>query len=166
MKHARGLTAICNPLVNSYKRLVPGYEAPVYVAWSERNRSPLIRVPAARGDGTRIELRSPDPSCNPYLAMAVMLTCGLDGVENQIMPPDPVNRNIYAMTLKERQAYQIGVLPGNLEEALDALRADTVVQEALGDHIVDRFVEAKEIEWERYRTQVDRWEIDQYLMVF
>lgn len=166
MRHARGATAICNPLVNSYKRLVPGYEAPVYIAWSERNRSPLIRVPTARGKGTRVEFRSPDPSCNPYLAMAVMLKCGIDGIKNQIMPPEPVYKNIYAMTARERQAQQIGTLPQSLEEALDALKACVVVQEALGDHILNRFIEAKEIEWERYRTQVHKWEIDQYLVVF
>jgi glutamine synthetase len=166
MKHARGMTAVLNPLVNSYKRLVPGYEAPVYVTWSERNRSPLIRVPPARGESTRIELRSPDPSCNPYLAMAVMLKTGLDGIKNKIMPPEPLNRNIYSLTLRERQDMAVEALPQSLLEAIDAFKADFVVQEALGNHITERMIEAKEIEHDRYRTQVDRWEIEQYLTVF
>lgn len=166
MAHVRGFTAITNPLVNSYKRLVPGYEAPVYIAWSEVNRSPLIRIPARRGVGTRLELRSPDPSCNPYLALAVILKAGLDGVKRGLKAPDPVNRNIYKMTPSERQALGIGSLPGTLGEALDALAQDEVVQEALGEHIYHRFVEAKQIEWDIYRTQVSDWEIDQYLTVF
>lgn len=166
LKHARGYTAITNPLVNSYKRLVPGYEAPVYVAWSERNRSPLVRVPARRGIGTRLELRSPDPSCNPYLALAVTLQAGLDGVKNKMAPPPPVNRNIYEMDPEERRALGIGSLPGSLEEAIDELLRDEVVCAALGDHIVSRFVDAKRIETNVYRTQVHQWELDQYLRVF
>lgn len=166
MAHVRGFTAITNPLVNSYKRLVPGYEAPVYIAWSEENRSPLIRIPARRGDGTRIELRSPDPSCNPYLAMAVMLKAGLHGVKNGLTPPEPVNRNIYRMTAAERHAAGIPALPGSLEEALNALHEDEVIKSALGEHILTRFTEAKRIEWDIYRTQIHSWEIDQYLMVF
>ncbi|MEW6243248.1 MAG: type I glutamate--ammonia ligase [Bacillota bacterium] len=166
MAHARGFTAITNPLVNSYKRLVPGYEAPVYIAWSEKNRSPLIRVPAPRGNGTRIEVRSPDPSCNPYLALAVMLKAGLDGIKKKTVPPDPVNRNIYSMTSKERADLGIGSLPGSLGEALDELKQDDVIINALGDHIFSRFVEAKQIEWDIYRTQVHPWEIEQYLNVF
>ncbi|MDP2872958.1 MAG: type I glutamate--ammonia ligase [Bacillota bacterium] len=166
MAHVRGFTAITNPLVNSYKRLVPGYEAPVYIAWSEVNRSPLIRIPARRGVGTRLELRSPDPSCNPYLAMAVILKSGLDGIKRGLKAPQPVNRNIYKMTPAERQAMGIGSLPGTLGEALDALAQDEVVREALGEHIYHRFVEAKQIEWDIYRTQVSDWEIEQYLTVF
>ena len=166
LKHARGFTAITNPLVNSYKRLVPGYEAPVYIAWSERNRSPLVRIPARRGVGTRIELRSPDPSCNPYLAMAATLKAGLDGIKNKILPPPPVNRNIYRMTAQERSELGIDSLPGNLQEALDELMGDEVIKEALGDHIVSHFIEAKQIEWDIYRTQVHQWEIDQYLTLF
>lgn len=166
MEHARGLTAICNPLVNSYKRLVPGYEAPVYIAWSQQNRSPLIRVPARRGDGTRLELRSPDPSCNPYLALAVMLQAGLDGISKKTEPPEPVNRNIYHMTAEERTEAGIGSLPGSLEEALDELSRDEVIREALGEHVYTHFMEAKRIEWDIYRTQIHQWEIDQYLAVF
>lgn len=166
MKHARAFTAITNPIVNSYKRLVPGYEAPVYIAWSERNRSPLIRVPAARGKQTRLELRSPDPSCNPYLALAVMLKAGLDGIKNKILPPDPVNVNIYSLTEEERARLGIDSLPGSLKEALTELKGDEVIREALGEHIFSRFVEAKEIEWDVYRTQIHQWEIDQYLTVF
>ncbi|HHY46922.1 MAG TPA: type I glutamate--ammonia ligase [Firmicutes bacterium] len=166
MKHARAFTAITNPTVNSYKRLVPGYEAPCYIAWSERNRSPLVRVPAARGKKTRIELRSPDPSCNPYLALAVMLKAGLDGIKNKILPPEPVNKNIYALSPAERKEAGIESLPGSLAEALDELENDPVILEALGPHISQRFVEAKRIEWDIYRTQVHKWEIDQYLMVF
>jgi len=166
LRHAKGFTAIANPLVNSYKRLVPGYEAPVYIAWSERNRSPLIRVPARRGIGTRLELRSPDPSCNPYLAFAVTLKAGLDGVKKGIAPPPPVNRNIYEMDLEERRRYGIGSLPGSLEEAIEELLRDEVVVSALGDHIVSRFVDAKRIETDVYRTQVHQWELDQYLSIF
>ncbi len=166
MAHVRGFTAITNPLVNSYKRLVPGYEAPVYIAWSETNRSPLIRIPARRGTGTRLELRSPDPSCNPYLAMAVMLKAGLDGIRKGSRPPEPINRNIYKMTAAERLAAGVGSLPGTLTEALAALSEDDVVREALGEHIYRRFVEAKQIEYDVYRTQIHQWELDQYLNVF
>lgn len=166
MKHARAFCAITNPTVNSYKRLVPGYEAPVYIAWSERNRSPLVRVPAARKSATRIELRSPDPSCNPYLALAVMLKAGLDGIKNKISPPAPVNRNIYALTAAERKEMGIESLPGSLKEALEELQRNPVVRGALGPHILERFIEAKNLEWDIYRTQVHRWEIDQYLTVF
>jgi len=166
MKHARGFTAITNPLVNSYKRLVPGFEAPVYIAWSERNRSPLIRIPVRRGVGTRVELRSPDPSGNPYLALAVMLKAGLDGIKNRIMPPPPVNRNIYRMTAAERAELGIGSLPASLGEALEELKRDQVIREALGEHIFEHFIEAKEIEWDVYRTQIHQWEIDQYLWLF
>ncbi len=166
LEHAPAVTAICNPLVNSYKRLVPGYEAPVYIAWSERNRSPLVRVPVRRGIGTRLEFRSPDPSCNPYLALAVMLKAGLDGIKRKLEPPPPVNCNIYSMSNKEREELGVKSLPGSLKEALEALKADPVIQEALGEHIFRRFVDAKEIEWETYRTQVHRWELDQYLVRF
>lgn len=166
MKHVRGFTAITNPLVNSYKRLVPGYEAPVYIAWSERNRSPLIRVPARRGRGTRIEVRSPDPSCNPYLALAVMLKAGLDGIKNKIAPPEPVNRNIYHMTADERAELGIASLPGSLAEAIEELKKDTLIREALGEHIFHHFIHAKQIEWDIYRTQIHQWELDQYLATF
>lgn len=166
LHHAPAFTAICNPLINSYKRLVPGYEAPSYIAWSERNRSPLVRIPARRGRSTRIELRSPDPSCNPYLAMAVTLAAGLDGIRCGMTPPAPVDRNIYAMSPEERQAEGIGQLPHNLREALRELEASPVIREALGEQIYNSFVEAKLIEWEIYRSQVHQWELDQYLSIF
>jgi glutamine synthetase len=166
LAHAPAFTAVCNPLVNSYKRLVPGYEAPVYIAWSERNRSPLVRIPARRGLSTRIELRSPDPSCNPYLALAVTLAAGLDGIRRRMTPPPPVNRNIYAMSAEERDAEGIVGLPGTLREALRELQQDEVIQEALGDHIYAHFLHAKRIEWDIYRSQVHQWELDQYLGIF
>ncbi|KKM09357.1 glutamine synthetase [Clostridiales bacterium PH28_bin88] len=166
MQHARSFAAITNPTVNSYKRLVPGYEAPVYIAWSPRNRSPLIRVPAKRGASTRIELRNPDPSCNPYLAIAVMLKAGLDGIKNGIQPPPPTDRNIYHMTAEDRAELGIASLPGNLSEALDELSKDEVIKSALGSHIYNRFVEAKQIEWDEFRTNVTEWEIEQYLTKF
>jgi glutamine synthetase len=163
MRHARAITTITNPTVNSYKRLISGYEAPVYIAWSFRNRSPLIRIPAKRGSSTRIEFRSPDPSCNPYLALAVCLKAGLDGIKNQILPPPPCDRNIYAMTPSEREEAGIGSLPLNLFEALQELRNDKVIAEALGPHVLNRFLEAKQIEWDNYRTQVHPWELKEYL---
>src|SRR5688572_1294531 len=146
LRHAKGFCAITNPLVNSYKRLVPGYEAPTNIAWSERNRSPLVRVPAARGDGTRIELRMPDPSCNPYLALAVMLRSGLDGIEKQSDPGPPVNKNIYKMSHRERRHLRIDELPGNLSEALDEFERSELMRDTLGDHIVDHFLAAKRAE--------------------
>ncbi|AEF93411.1 glutamine synthetase, type I [Desulfotomaculum nigrificans CO-1-SRB] len=166
MNHIGAITAIINPTVNSYKRLVSGYEAPVYVAWSSRNRSPLIRIPAKRGMSTRIELRSPDPSCNPYLALAVCLKAGLDGIKKGMVPPPPCDRNIYEMTASERQELGISSLPENLSEALKCLTADEVIKEALGPHIYDRFIEAKSIEWDRYRMQVSPWELEEYLTKF
>lgn len=166
LKHVGSFTAITNPLVNSYKRLVPGYEAPVYVAWSAMNRTALIRVPAARGMSTRLELRSPDPSCNPYLSFAVILKAGLDGIKNRITPPESIAKNIYHMSNEERLAEGIGSLPGSLEEALDGLRRNSLLREALGDHVYEHFTAAKRIEWDVYRTQVHQWELDQYLRTF
>lgn len=163
LKHARAITAVTNPTVNSYKRLVSGYEAPVYIAWSSRNRSPLIRVPAKRGQSTRIELRSPDPSCNPYLALAACLKAGLDGIKNRIQPPDPCDCNIYEMTDEERVRRGIGCLPVNLYEAVRELAKDELIKDALGPHVYNRFLEAKGIEWDRYRTQVHPWELEEYL---
>ncbi|TFG93231.1 MAG: type I glutamate--ammonia ligase, partial [Candidatus Atribacteria bacterium] len=139
LKHAKGFTAITNPLVNSYKRLTPGYEAPVYIAWSERNRSPLVRVPAARGEGARAELRSPDPSCNPYLAFAVILKAGIDGIKNQIDPGEPVSKNIYTMNKEEKKALGIESLPSTLNEALLELDKDEVVKSALTGHILENY---------------------------
>ncbi|MBI2263771.1 MAG: type I glutamate--ammonia ligase [Armatimonadetes bacterium] len=158
LAHARGFCAVTNPLVNSYKRLVPDYEAPVYIAWSERNRSPLVRVPAKRGIGTRVELRSPDPSCNPYLALAVMLAAGMDGIKNKMDPGEPVNRNIYHMTLEERERMGIKSLPNSLHEALSFLDRDEVIKDALGPHILRSFVAAKKKEWEQYIIQVHPWQ--------
>jgi glutamine synthetase len=166
LAHARGFTAITNPLINSYKRLIPGYEAPVYIAWSERNRSPLVRVPARRGAGTRLELRNPDGACNPYLALAVMLKAGLDGIRNGLVPPPPVNRNIYLMSDDERRRLGIGGLPARLSDAVDELLADEVIQSALGEHIIRHFVDAKRLETDVYRTQVSQWELEQYLAVY
>lgn len=166
LRHAPGLTLVTNPLVNSYKRLVPGYEAPVYISWSAQNRSTLVRVPATRGNSTRVELRSPDPSCNPYLAFAAMIAAGLDGIRHRIQPPPSMIHNIYNMSNTQRQESGIGNLPGSLAEAIDAFEKDKVLQTALGDHIVDRLIEAKRIEWDVYQTQVHAWEIDQYLGVF
>jgi glutamine synthetase len=166
LAHARGYSAITNPIVNSYKRLVPGYEAPVYIAWSEKNRSPLVRIPARRGLGTRAELRNPDPACNPYLALAVMLKAGLDGIKKKIDPGDPVNLNIYHLTEKQKKDLNIKSLPANLSDALDDLEADDVVKSALGPHVYENFMTAKRIEWDEYRTQVHQWEVDQYLSVY
>jgi glutamine synthetase len=166
LRHARALAAVTSPTVNSYKRLVPGYEAPVYICWAERNRSPLIRVPAKRGSSTRIELRCPDPSCNPYLAIAACLAAGLDGIEKKIEPPPPSNFNVYELTAGEREKLGIGSLPASLEEALGELDKDEVVKGALGEHIYERFREAKQKEWDEYRTQVTPWEIDSYLLTF
>ena len=166
LKHVHGFTAITNPTVNSYKRLVPGYEAPCYVAWSAQNRSPLIRIPASRGLSTRIELRSVDPSANPYLAMAVILEAGLDGVSNQLTPPAPVDRNIYVMNAEERRQHGIDNLPPSLDAALAALAEDEVIIEGLGEHIYENFKEAKEIEFDMFRTTVHQWERDQYMKMY
>ncbi|MEH7084161.1 type I glutamate--ammonia ligase [Neobacillus drentensis] len=166
LKHAPAFTAVTNPTVNSYKRLVPGYEAPCYVAWSARNRSPLIRIPASRGLSTRVEVRSVDPSANPYLAMAVLLKAGLDGIKNQLTPPAPVDRNIYVMSKEERIEEGIVDLPATLAQALDQLKADEVIVSGLGEHIMEHFVEAKEIEWDMFRTVVHQWERDQYMSMY
>lgn len=163
MKHARGMSAITNPLVNSYKRLVPGYEAPVYIAWSAKNRSPLIRIPASRGNGTRVELRNPDPTANPYLVLALCLAAGLDGIKNKVEVPESVDCNIYEMTPGERRAAGIENMPADLKEAVDCLVADEFLCSVLGEHITTKYVEAKMKEWENYTTRVSQWEIDEYL---
>lgn len=165
LAHVRSFTAVTNPLVNSYKRLVPGYEAPVYRAWSAMNRSALVRVPASREKGTRVELRCPDPSCNPYLAFAVIVKAGLDGIRNRITPPPSTSKNIYDMSASEREEHGIESLAGNLYEAVRLLEQDSTIYNALGPHIAPRFVEAKLKEWDGYRTHVSGWEIDQYLSV-
>ena len=167
LAHARAMCAILAPLVNSYKRLVPGYEAPVYVSWARINRSALIRVPkVSHPESTRIELRCPDPSCNPYLAFAVMLGAGLDGVERNMTPPDAAEEDLYSMDEARRRARNMGTLPGSLEEALCCLAEDRVIQDALGQHVYERFVEAKAQEWDEYRTRVTPWEIERYLRTY
>jgi glutamine synthetase len=163
LQHARGFCAITNPLINSYKRLVPGYEAPVNVAWSMRNRSPLVRIPERRGLGTRCELRMPDPSCNPYLALTVQLAAGLDGVEQKLEAREPVSRNIFTMSYRDRRKYRIDELPRDLHEALEMFEKDDVVKAAMGEHLTERFLEAKRNEILQYNLQVSRWEIDSYL---
>ncbi|MBO5458857.1 MAG: type I glutamate--ammonia ligase [Lachnospira sp.] len=166
LEHAKGMTAITNPLVNSYKRLVPGHEAPVYIAWSATNRSPLIRIPSSRGQGTRVELRSPDPAANPYLVLAVCLAAGLDGIKRKLEIPKSLDCNIFAMTDEERNAAGIEKLPENLYEAVKCLNEDKFICEVLGEHIVSKYTEAKLKEWEDYRTRVSQWEIDEYLYKF
>jgi glutamine synthetase len=162
-EHAVGFAAVTNPLVNSYKRLVPGYEAPINVAWSEKNRSPLVRVPAKRGMSTRCEVRMPDPSCNPYLALAAMLAAGLDGLERNLDAGAPVNKNIFTMSAREKARLRIAQLPANLEDALDKLEKDPVICEALGPHILEHYIRAKRQEWAAYISHVHPWEQDRYL---
>ena len=163
MKHMKGMTAITNPLVNSYKRLVPGYEAPIYIAWSATNRSPLIRIPAARGAGTRVELRCPDPAANPYLTLAVCLAAGLDGIEHKIMPPESVKENVFEMRISQKVKLGIESLPADLSEAVDELEKDEYIKDVLGKHITAKYTEAKRAEWAEYRAQVTQWEISEYL---
>jgi len=163
LDHAVAFAAVTNPLVNSYKRLVPGYEAPINVAWSEKNRSPLVRVPAKRGMSTRCEVRMPDPSCNPYLALAVMLAAGLDGLERNLDPGPPINKNIFTMSAREKRRLHIAQLPANLHEALDELEQDKVVAGALGDHILEHYLRAKRQEWADYIEHVHPWEQQRYL---
>ena len=163
MKHMKAICFITNPVVNSYKRLVPGYEAPVYIAWSARNRTPLIRIPDTRGDAVRIELRSPDPSANPYLALAVCLAAGLEGIQNEIMPPKSVDCNIYEMSEEERKASGIEMLPGSLLEAAREFEKDAFIQSVLGEDLSKKYIEAKTREYADYRAQVTDWEIRRYL---
>ena len=166
LEHARALAAVVAPTVNSYKRLVPGYEAPVYICWAQINRSAMIRIPRyapGREDSTRAELRCPDPSCNPYLAFAAMLAAGLDGVRNRLGPPAPVSDDVYEYTPAELDEHSIGTLPGTLGEALEALAADEVIRNALGEHVFDAFHRAKSAEWDEYRIQVTEWERQRYL---
>ena len=163
MEHMREMTAITNPLVNSYKRLVPGYEAPIYIAWSAKNRSPLVRIPSARGAGTRVELRCPDPTANPYLAMAVCLKAGLDGIKRQLPLAPSVDSNIFELTREEKKARHIESLPANLREAVLCMRDSDFMKEALGEHIFTRYTSAKLDEWNEYTRQVTDWEISNYL---
>jgi glutamine synthetase len=167
LSHARGLCAVVAPLVNSYKRLVPGYEAPVYISWARINRSALIRVPrVSQIEATRLELRCPDPTCNPYLAFAAMLSAGLDGIEKGMTPPDALEENLYDLDDECRVERQVKTLPGSLKEALDCLAEDKVIQDALGPHVYERFLHAKTQEWDDYRIQVSAWEVDRYLATY
>ncbi|PID77455.1 MAG: type I glutamate--ammonia ligase [Deltaproteobacteria bacterium] len=166
LKNARSLAAITNPLVNSYKRLVSGYEAPVYCAWSASNRSVLVRIPASRGLSTRMELRSPDPTCNPYLALAMMLNAGLDGVKNRLAPGPSMDKDIFAMTHKEMEEEGIVIMPASLHEAIEELKASPLAQETLGPHIFRKYIQAKEKEWDAYRIAVTDWEVEQYLSIY
>jgi len=169
LRHAREITAITNQWVNSYKRLVPGYEAPVYISWARRNRSTMVRVPMykpGKEKATRIEFRAPDPACNPYLAFAVMLAAGLKGIENQYPLPDPIEEDIYHMAESEREARGIQSLPGSLYEALVECEGSQLVRETLGGHIFHKFMENKKIEWDRYRIQVTNYEVERYLPMF
>jgi glutamine synthetase len=169
LAHARGMCAVLAPLVNSYKRLVPGYEAPVYVSWARVNRSALVRVPkisAGKPQSARIELRCPDPSCNPYLAFAVMLRAGLDGIRRDLPVPVPVEENLYEFDAAMLARHNVQMLPGTLREALDELERDELVRDTLGPHVFERFMEAKRQEWEDYRIRVTPWEIERYLEIF
>ncbi len=166
LKNARGFAAVTNPLVNSYKRLVPGYEAPVYAAWSASNRSVLVRIPASRGLGTRTEIRCPDPTCNPYMALAMMLCSGLDGIKNKMTPPDSFDADLFKMTSEEMDEAGIKVMPGSLKEAVEEFKANPISKVALGEHIFEKFIEYKEKEWDRYRTAVTDWELNEYLDLY
>lgn len=163
MKHIESMTVITNPLVNSYKRLVPNYEAPVYIAWSASNRSPLIRIPAGRGSAARVELRCPDSAANPYLTLAVCLAAGLDGIKNKLTPPDSVDKNVFTLSEQEREALGVKRLPSTLKEAITNLENNPFIQHVLGEHISKKYIEAKKSEWEDYCTQVTQWELDQFL---
>lgn len=163
MEHIQSMAAVTNPTVNSYKRLVPGYEAPCYVAWSGQNRSPLIRIPASRGAGTRVEVRSPDPACNPYLSIALMLAAGLDGIKKNLTPPPAVNKNIFKMSTEEMDKLGVTSLPGNLYDALQSYKSDELVKATLGDHIFKTFYDFKIKEWDSFKTAVHPWEIEKYL---
>jgi glutamine synthetase len=168
LKHAPEITAVANQWVNSYKRLIPGYEAPVYLSWARRNRADLIRVPEykpGKENATRVEFRSPDPACNPYLTFSVMLAAGLEGIEKEYEVPDPVEENVYEMTEEERQRRNIGTLPGSLLEAIKLTEESEVVRKALGDHVFDAFIKNKKIEWDMYRAQVTDYELKRYLPI-
>jgi glutamine synthetase len=166
LAHVRGFTAITNPTVNSYKRLLPGYEAPCYIAWSAQNRSPLVRIPASRGLSTRVEVRSVDSAANPYLALAAILKAGLDGIKRELEPPASIDRNIYEMKPSELAELGVGTLPTDLDHALIALAEDKIIQDALGPHIYANYMEAKKVEWESYRITVHPWEIERYMKLY
>ena len=164
LRHADGFTALTNPLVNSYKRLGAGYEAPRYKAWSSANRSTLIRIPSVRGQSTRVELRSPDPSCNPYLAVAACLAAGLDGIAQGLEPPEEISGDVYAMDDAARAAQNIGVLPETLKDALDAMEQDRLIMDVLGEHVARHYIQGKRKEWNEYQTRVSSWELEKYLV--
>jgi len=165
LKYVKEITAILNPTVNSYKRLVPGYEAPTYISWANRNRSALIRIPTGRGNSTRCELRSPDLSGNPYLQFAVMLAAGIKGIEEGLMPAEAVEKNIYALSDKEKEKCGIHHLPESLGHALSLMEESKLLKETLGEHVFENFLHVKKTEWNKYRTQVTPWEIDRYLQI-
>ncbi|NYT07913.1 MAG: type I glutamate--ammonia ligase [Methanomicrobiales archaeon] len=166
LRHAKAITRIANPTINSYKRLVPGYEAPCYISWSATNRSALVRVPAARGNSTRAEFRSPDPMCNPYLTFAAMLAAGLDGMRNKIEPPESTNTNIYHLTPEQRQKMGIEMLPGSLIEAQTALEDDAVLTKTMGPHVMEGLTNIANLETDLFRLAVHPWEIDRYLATY
>ena len=166
LKHVAGITAVTNPLVNSYKRLVPGYEAPCYIAWSASNRTDIIRIPASRGAGTRVELRSPDPSTNPYLCLACCLAAGMDGIKNNLPAPDSVDVNLFKSTQEERDALGVKNLPGSLYEALKTMEEDGLVKEVLGEHAYNAFYTSKMQEWDSFRMFVSQWELDEYMTIY
>ena len=164
LDHAKGFCLLTNPIVNSYKRIVPGFEAPCYISWSDSNRSTMIRIPAARGLKTRTEVRSVDVAANPYLAMSAILVAGLDGVKGNCKKVQPIYDNLFKMTDEDRKKKGVDSLPANLHEAIKAFQQDKLMQEAVGEHITEKLIQAKSIEWDRYRTQVTEWEIKTYLM--
>jgi glutamine synthetase len=166
LEHATNFTAITNPTVNSYKRLTPGFEAPVYVAWSASNRSPMIRIPASRGKSTRLELRAVDPTANPYLAFSAILASGLDGIEKKVTPKDSVDQNIFLMDAAERAKAGIKDLPETLNQALTYLQTDAIVKDAIGNRVADTFIEAKRLEYDSYRQSISEWEIERYLDLY
>ena len=166
MKHIKAITFITNPLVNSYKRLVPGYEAPTYIAWSANNRTPLIRIPESRRRGKRIELRSPDASANPYLALAVCLAAGMEGIREKILPPKEISQNIFELNEEEKKALGIECLPGSLMEAVEEFEKDAFIQKVLGEELSQKFIKAKKAEYDRYRSQVSEWEMNEYLQKY
>jgi len=168
LKHAPEITSVTNQWVNSYKRLLPGYEAPVYITWARRNRADLIRIPEyqlGKEEATRIEFRSPDPACNPYLTFSVILAAGLEGIEKEYEPPPPVEKNVFEMTEQERQERGIGTLPGSLYEAIKLTEGSELVKKALGEHVFNTFIHNKKVDWDDYRTQVTDYELKRYLPI-
>jgi glutamine synthetase len=168
LKHAKEITLVTSQWVNSYKRLVPGYEAPVYIAWARRNRSTLVRVPLykpGKENATRAEYRSPDPACNPYLAFAVMLRAGLEGIKNKYPLPEPIEEDVYEMTTERRRKLNIGALPGSLYEAIEQVESSKLIRDTLGEHVFEKLIENKKIEWDRFRTHVSQYEVETYLPI-